>query len=377
MDSDKYFEYLENGIQLISGQHLLANDYNINGHGIPYLTGPADFYQNRPQSDKYTLHPKACCQRGDILITVKGSGTGSLVIADQTYCISRQLMAVRGTKFDSHFVKYVLENFSEKLNSRSVGLIPGVGRDDILKIPIRITSLPKQKAIAAILSTWDEAIKKTERLIRSKSELILGVTQKVIGSQCKHWRHINIADMFTCVSEKKYPNEELLSVTQDQGVIPRSMLEGRVMSPQGSTEAYKLIVPGDFVVSLRSFQGGIEYSKYRGLISPAYTVLRPKVEINVEFYKKFFKTNLFIEKYLSISVIGIRDGKQISIPDLLITKIPLPSLQEQKKIVLLLDSYTSELDLLKELLNKYKMQKKALMQKLLTGKWRVNFKEEK
>ncbi|CDZ79885.1 EcoKI restriction-modification system protein HsdS [Candidatus Rubidus massiliensis] len=245
------------------------------------------------------------------------------------------------------------------------------------KIPVLLPSLSEQKAIAAFLSAWDEAIEKTERLISLKSKLILGVTQKIIGGQCKHWKHVKIADIFTCISEKKFSDEELLSVTQDQGVIPRSMLEGRVMSPQGSTEAYKLIVPGDFVVSLRSFQGGIEYSKYRGLISPAYTVLRPKTEINTEFYKKFFKTNLFIEKYLRISVIGIRDGKQISIPDLLITKIPLPSLQEQKKVALLLDNYTNEIDLLKELLNRYKTQKQGLMQKLLIGKWRVNFKEEK
>lgn len=267
--------------------------------------------------------------------------------------------------------KYFLSCAKQSTNLASIN------STQLRNFPLVFPAIEEQKTITAILSTWEEAIEKTEQLIRSKSELILGVTQKVIGSQCKHWRHINIADMFTCISEKKYPDEELLSVTQDQGVIPRSMLEGRVMSPQGSTEAYKLIVPGDFVVSLRSFQGGIEYSKYRGLISPAYTVLRPKVEIHVEFYTKFFKTNLFIEKYLSISVIGIRDGKQISIPDLLITKIPLPSLQEQKKIVLLLDNYTNELDLLKELLNKYKAQKQGLMQKLLTGKWRVNFKEEK
>lgn len=149
------------------------------------------------------------------------------------------------------------------------------------------------------------------------------------------------------------------------------MLEGRVMSPEGSTDSYKLIKKDDFAISLRSFQGGIEYSRYQGLISPAYTVLRPKLKIDDEFYRHFFKSYLFIEKYLNIAVIGIRDGKQISIPDFMTVKIPYPSFEQQKQIAFVLNTARQEIELLKKQAEAYRTQKRGLMQKLLTGEWRV------
>lgn len=222
-----------------------------------------------------------------------------------------------------------------------------------------------------MLSTWYEAIEKTERLIQVKETSLKGQIQKLISQQCGSWPHVKPKKIFDTITEKNFPDEKLLSVTQDRGVIPRSMLEGRVMSPSGTTASYKLIKRGDFAISLRSFQGGIEYSNYQGIISPAYTVLRPKTELNSDFYRLFFKSYIFIEKYLNLAVIGIRDGKQISIPDFLSIKIPVPSLEEQKEIAETLSVCQQEIDLLKQLAEKYKTQKRGLMHKMLTGEWRV------
>jgi len=197
----------------------------------------------------------------------------------------------------------------------------------------------------------------------------------LISSRCEDWEHLQTKKIFKTVSEKRNDHEELLSVTQDRGVIPRTMLNGRVMSPEGSTDGYKLIKKGDFAISLRSFQGGIEYSEYQGIISPAYTVLRPSLKIHDEFYRHFFKSYLFVEKYLSIAVIGIRDGKQISIPDFMTVKIPYPPMEEQKQIASTLNSARQEIDLLKKQADAFRKQKRGLMQKLLTGQWRVKIKE--
>jgi len=239
------------------------------------------------------------------------------------------------------------------------------------KLPLLLPPLPEQKAIADLLSTWDEAIEKTELLMQAKEISLKGQIQKLISQRCDSWPHIKPKKLFDTITEKNFPKEELLSVTQDRGVIPRSMLEGRVMSPDGTTASYKLIKRGDFAISLRSFQGGIEYSNYQGIISPAYTVLRPKIELNSAFYRLFFKSYIFIEKYLNLSVIGIRDGKQISIPDFLSIKIPVPPLKKQKEIAEALSICQQEINLLKQLAEKYKTQKRGLMQKMLTGEWRV------
>jgi len=222
-----------------------------------------------------------------------------------------------------------------------------------------------------MLSTWDEAIEKTERLIQTKEKRFKSYIQTFISQRCDSWTHVKPKKIFDTVTEKNFPDEELLSVTQDRGVIPRSMLEGRVMSPNGTTAAYKRIKRGDFAISLRSFQGGIEYSNHQGIISPAYTVLRPKIELSSDFYRLFFKSYLFIEKYLSLAVIGIRDGKQINIPDFLSIKIPVPPMGEQQQIAEILSSAQQEIVLLKQLTVKYKTQKRGLMQKMLIGEWRV------
>ena len=95
------------------------------------------------------------------------------------------------------------------------------------------------------------------------------------------------------------------------------------------------------------------------------------INIDKDFYRHFFKSYKFIEKYLSISVIGIRDGKQISYSDLSSVKIPYPPLEEQEKIGKILNCYDEEIQLLNSKLEKLKEQKKGLMQKLLTGQIRV------
>lgn len=280
------------------------------------------------------------------------------------------------TKADSKFVAMWLSGFwadqmIKKIATRAISQA-NVNPTEFKKFCLApVIPLPEQKAIADLLSTWDEAIEKTERLIQAKEANLKGQIQKLISQRCDSWLHIKPKKLFDTITEKNFPDEELLSVTQDRGVIPRSMLEGRVMSPDGTTASYKLIKRGDFAISLRSFQGGIEYSNYQGIISPAYTVLRPKIELNRDFYRLFFKSHLFIEKYLNLAVIGIRDGKQISIPDFLSIKIPVPPLEEQKEIAEALLICQHEIDLLKQLADKYKTQKRGLMQKMLTGEWRV------
>ena len=129
------------------------------------------------------------------------------------------------------------------------------------------------------------------------------------------------------------------------------------------------------MISLRSFQGGLEYSYYRGLVSPAYTVLKPKKPISEEFYKQYFKSYDFIG-HLAIAVIGIRDGKQISYDDFCTVKIPYPTIEEQTAIAEVLQTAEKEIELRKAKAEKLKEQKKGLMQQLLTGRVRLKINNE-
>ena len=351
--------------------------------GVLDLTRSPSFLDDiEPQHKQYLL------KKDDILMTLTGTVGKkeygySIQIDNQKNLLLNQrvcLLRPNPKKVNSYFLLQILKTkeFLDHFFESSIG---GTGNQSnvsitgLKEIKAKIPALPEQIAIADLLFIWDVAIEKTERLIAAKEKRFSSFIQTLISSRCEDWEHLQTQKIFKTVSEKGNGHAELLSVTQGRGVIPRTMLNGRVMSPEGSTDGYKLIKKGDFAISLRSFQGGVEYSEYRGIISPAYTVLRPSLKIHDEFYRHFFKSYLFIEKYLRIAVIGIRDGKQISIPDFMTVKIPCPPMEEQKQIASTLNSARQEIDLLKKQADAFRKQKRGLMQKLLTGQWRVKIKE--
>ena len=166
------------------------------------------------------------------------------------------------------------------------------------------------------------------------SELLVSHSEKMywLPKHPKKWEILKAKYIFKEVSIKNNDDSEvLLSATQDKGVIPRDELDKDVMNPSDDVSGFKLVDKGDFVISLRSFQGGLEYSEYRGLISPAYTVLKPKKIINNEFYKFLFKSTAFISA-LQTLISGIRDGKSIKYKDFGEMYLPYPDVSIQKEI---------------------------------------------
>lgn len=159
----------------------------------------------------------------------------------------------------------------------------------------------------------------------------------------EHWQAIKMKYLFRDVSEKNKPEAELLSVTQDKGVVPRTWVESRMVMPSGNLESFKFIQKGDFAISLRSFEGGLEYCHHDGIISPAYTVLKKKKGLIDGYYKYLFKSKSFISE-IQTSVVGIREGKNISYFELSYSLLPIPSPEEQTAIAAFLDDKTAKID---------------------------------
>ncbi len=165
-----------------------------------------------------------------------------------------------------------------------------------------------------------------------------------LGDIPSGWECHRMKRLYSDFSKKNFPLAELLSVTQDKGVVPRSWVENRMVMPSGALESFKFIDRGDFAISLRSFEGGLEYCHHAGIISPAYTVLKRKREDLKESYFKFlFKSFSFISE-LQTSVVGIREGKNISYPELSYSFLPIPSALEQTAIARFLDEKTTKID---------------------------------
>jgi type I restriction enzyme S subunit len=164
-----------------------------------------------------------------------------------------------------------------------------------------------------------------------------------MGDIPDNWDSIKMKHLFQDVSIKKKADAELLSVTQNQGVVPRIWVENRMVMPSGALESFKFINKGDFAISLRSFEGGLEYCHHDGIISPAYTVLKAKRIFESQFYKYLFKSFSFISE-LQTSVVGIRQGKNISFEELSYSYLPIPPLAEQTAIAEFLDRKTALID---------------------------------
>ena len=159
-----------------------------------------------------------------------------------------------------------------------------------------------------------------------------------------HWETIKVKYAFAERSEKGFPDEPLLAATQNHGVIPKSLYETRTVVAQKDLHLLKLVKVGDFVISLRSFQGGIEYAYYQGIISPAYTVMVPdNTHLSSAYFRYLAKSKPFI-KLLQTCVTGIREGQNIDYSTLKRNSIPVPSDSEQEQIVRYLDSMTAKIN---------------------------------
>lgn len=277
-------------------------------------------------------------------------------------------------KCSKDFLFYLIqsERFIQTACKTTGSKMPRADWEFLSQEPFYLPPLAEQKKIAAILRTWDDAIEKQQTIINKKRREISALTTKIFEKLLRDKKHLCKAEsFFETITQKNKPELPLLAVTQDKGVIPRDLLDRRVVMPDGSVAGYKVVHKGDFVISLRSFEGGFEYSNYTGLVSPTYTVLRATKPICDAFYRIYFKSYSFVGR-VSPLVFGIRDGKSIAFRDFGFMEIPYPPVSRQEEVANALTQLEKSISIKERLLESFKIQKRGLMQKLLTGEWRVN-----
>ncbi len=195
--------------------------------------------------------------------------------------------------------------------------------------------------------------------------------------------------LFDQISNKDHNSKlPVLAITQEQGAIPRDLIDYHVSVTDKSIEGYKVVEAGDFIISLRSFQGGIEYSKYKGICSPAYVILRLKARYSADYFRHFLKTHRFIAQ-LTKNLEGLRDGKMVSYKQFSKLQLPTPARNEQQKIADCLSSLDTLIAAQTEKIDALKTHKKGMMQQLFpregetvprlrfpdfwsAGEWKVN-----
>jgi len=162
------------------------------------------------------------------------------------------------------------------------------------------------------------------------------INEPWLKSLPSHWQLFRTKAVLKERSVKGFPLEPMLAATQTKGVVRKEDYDNRTVLALKDLHLLKLVKKGDFVISLRSFQGGIEYAREQGIISPAYTILYTKDHNHHSFLSRLFKSKPYIEN-LTLYVTGIRQGQNIDYEKLSRSVIPLPPIEEQNAIVHFLD----------------------------------------
>lgn len=243
---------------------------------------------------------------------------------------------------------------------------------------------PEQKKIADILSAQDKLIelqqKKIDELKRLKKVYLskmfpkkgCNVPEIRFPGFTDAWEQRKAKGLFNSTADKGYPELPVLSATQDRGMIRRDENSINIFHDKKNESGYKRVLPGQFVIHLRSFQGGFAHSTIEGITSPAYTVFgfsEPEKH-DSEYWKYVFTSKEFIRRLETVTY-GIRDGRSISYDDFLTLDFVYPSQAEQTAIARYLDELSDLITLHQRKLDEEQKKKKSLMQLLLTGIVRI------
>ena len=172
-----------------------------------------------------------------------------------------------------------------------------------------------------------------------------------------------MGDIFKEYSDKHHEELPALTIIQGGGTIPREESDRNLQYDKSNLSGYKMVKKDDFIVHLRSFEGGLEKANSDGLISPAYHTLHGE-SVDSRFYYPYFRSYEFISKKLVAHVYGIRDGRSIDIEGMKTIKIPYTSYEEQKRIGDYLDNLDHLITLHQRKLDKLKNIKKSLLEKI-------------
>ena len=311
------------------------------------------------------------------VVTGRSGTIGEVTYVTQDYWPHNTSLWVTDFKGNHpRFVFYFLQNL--RLDRFYAGSgVPSLNRNDVHKKSVLIPTFPEQKAIASLLEKWDTAIEETEALIEAKEKRFKWLAKRLI-SKAEHSKYGRVSLITKEVSNRNRDGavERILSVTNHSGfVLPEEQFEHRVASADLSN--YKIVSNGQYAynpsrINVGSIARLDDWDT--GVLSPMYVVFRLKEKkVNSDYFLHWLSLEETRQRIKNSAQGSVRET--VSFGNFGAISIPLPSLGVQTHIAKTLNVAKGEIDLLKQLAEQYRTQKRGLMQKLLTGEWRV--KEEK
>lgn len=249
---------------------------------------------------------------------------------------------------------------------------------DFMEFSLALPPIEERKRIAEILATQDKVIELKEKRLAEKQRQKKYLMQQLLTGKKRlpgfdgEWKQEKLGKLFAERSETKCEHLELLAITGTQGVIPRSQLDLKDNSSEDKSKYLHICVGDIGYNTMRMWQGVSAYSNYDGIVSPAYTILKPKGNINAKYFAYLFKMPEVVFLFYRYSQGLVDDTRNLKYENFKKISVTYPeNIEEQNAIVSILETADKEIDLLRKDLEQEKQKKKALMQLLLTGIVRV------
>ncbi|MCS4438083.1 restriction endonuclease subunit S [Clostridium botulinum] len=362
--------YTDSGVIFLRSQNILNGILALND--VAYIT-----------EDENSKMKSTQVYGNDILLNITGASIGRSCIVPKIFPkanVNQHVCIIRlKENYNSYFIMNQILSYKvqKQIDSyQAGGNREGLNFQQIKQMNVAVTVYEEQQKIANFFSLIDKKIENQQEKVEALKDYKKGMMQKIFsqairfkgdnGEEYPEWEEKKAEKLFESISDKKHNGElEVLSATQDRGVIPRSELNIDIKYEESSLSSYKRVRKNNFIISLRSFQGGIETSKYDGLVSPAYTVFNFKEneKQNHDFFSLIFKSRNFINR-LNTLIYGIRDGKAISFKDFAGVKLQYPCIEEQEKIALFFLVIYKKLEKEQEKLDSLNEWKKGLLQQM-------------
>ena len=343
------------------------------------------------------------CEGLKILVGRQGALCGNVHKVDGKYWATEHAIITEHTDLcDANFLSYLLIGMNLNQYVTSTAAQPGLAVSTIQNIKTCIPKTDEQIRIASFLDNKcariDSILNKTRTSIEEYKKLKQSIINQAvtkgirpnrkmkdsgiewIGEIPKEWDSMNPKALFTQRKDRAKNGERQLTASQQFGVIYQDEYMERtgtkVVTVEKDFDILKHVEMGDFVISMRSFQGGLEYSEYTGSISSAYVMLIPNVELVFpHYYKWLLKSSVYINALQSTSNM-VRDGQAMRYSNFAQVRLFMVPLEEQKEIANYLDVKISKINTLiskkEQLLTELENYKKSLIFEYVTGKKEVS-----
>ena len=243
----------------------------------------------------------------------------------------------------NEFVYYLIQTKRKDLIRKSCGsTFLEISANEVRKIVISIPTIKEQDKIANVLSLLDERIATQNKIIEDLKKLKCAIIEKLYA-EVKGTKY-SYRQLFNVINErnKQLEYSNVLSASQEKGMVSREDLNLDTQFERSNISTYKIVKNGDYVIHLRSFQGGFAFSEKTGICSPAYTVLRPNKSLVYGYLSNYFTSRDFV-KSLMIVTYGIRDGRSINVEEWFDMKVVIPSKEQQIHIVNVIESIENKI----------------------------------